>query len=107
MPTYSAVKEETISLLNTYSHDHEIESGYGVPASKPKYSAQTKLASVGINAYVRRAMTTPTNTQMRESFPDAWQAVGVSEMVDPDTIGAFIVLMCAHTGVAVPFEEPT
>lgn len=107
MPTYNDVKNATIALLDEYSHDHEIVGGYGKPASNPKYSADTKLASVGINAYVRRAMMKPTNNYMREKFPDAWLAVGASDLVDPDTIGAFIKLMCACTSVAVPNGEPT
>jgi len=107
MPTYNNVKNATIALLDKYSYDHEIVGGYGKTASNPKYSADTKLASVGINAYVRRAMMKPTNEYMREKFPDAWRAVGASDLVEPDTIGAFIKLMCACTSVAVPNGEPT
>jgi len=107
MPIYDDVKSATISLLDTYSHDHNIESGYGRPVSAPKYSAETKLASVGINAYVRRAMMKPTNKYMRAKFPSAWQAVGASDLAEPDTIGAFIKLMCSCARVAVPNGEPT
>lgn len=107
MPSYDDVKSVTVSLLDTYSYDHTIESGYGKPASKPKYSAETKLASVGINVYVRRAMMKPTNKFMRAKFPDTWSAVGASDLEGPETIGAFIKLMCMCARVAVPHGEPT
>ena len=68
MPKYDEVKTATIALLSMYSHDHDIVQGYGKPPNKPKYSADTKLATVGINAYVRRAMMKPTNERMRKLF---------------------------------------
>lgn len=107
MPTYDEVKNATIRLLDKYSHDHDINDGYGKPASKPRYSAGTKLASVSINAYVRRALMKPTNKYMRENFGNAWQAVGASDLVEQETIGEFIKLMCACTSVVVPNGEPT
>jgi len=107
MPNYTDVKAATISLLNIYSHDHDILNGYGKPVDAPKYSAVTKLATVGINAYVRRAMMKPTNEAMRGKFPDSWRAVGASELVDQDTIGGFIKLMSSCNSLAVPFGEPT
>lgn len=107
MPTYEEVKKATIPLLDSYSHEHDIVGGYGKPTTKPAYSAKTKLATVGINAYVRRAMMKPTNNYMRGRFGSAWTSVGASELVDADTIGAFIELMCACTGIAVPNGEPT
>lgn len=107
MAIYGDVKQATIELLDLYSHEHDINKGYGRPSSNPKYSAGTKLATVGINTYVRRAMMKPTNKYMRERFPADWQSVGASELVGPDTIGGFVSLMCACTNVAVPHGEPT
>ena len=107
MPSYIDVKTETISLLDTYSHSHDIVKGYGKPVAAPKFSATTRLATVGINAYVRRAMMKPTNEVMRGKFPASWKAVGASELSEQETIGGFIKLMCSCNSIAVPFGEPT
>jgi len=107
MPSYIEVKSASISLLNTYSHDSDILADYGNPVGAPKYSAATKLATVGINAYVRRAMMKPTNNFMRAQFYESWRAVGASELAEQDSIGGFISLMCACNSIAVPFGEPT
>lgn len=104
--TYQQVKDATIALLTTYSHDHDIAAGYGMPLASPKYDADTKLASVGINAYVRKAITKQTNASMGARF-SKWVWVGPLDLADPDTIGAFIELMCLHARVGVPDGEPT
>ena len=105
--TYQAVKDATIALLSDSSHDHDIKANYGQPPASPKYDADTKLATVSINVYVRRSMTKSTNAAMRAIPGMSWHAVGALDMADPDTIGAFLKLMCAHADVTIPFGEPT
>lgn len=107
MPTYGEVKRESIYLIDRYSYDHDVIGNYGRPVDAPKYSASTKLAALGINVYVRRAMMKPVNEHMRLKFATEWQSVGVSDLEGVQTIGAFIKLMCACASTVVPFGEPT
>lgn len=107
MPSYADVKAEAIRLVDLFAKDDEVVDGYGKPKTKPKYSAGTKLPTLGMNSYVRKAMVKSVDRQMREKFGNSWRGVGQSELKDADTIGAFIKLMCACTSVAVPHGEPS
>lgn len=107
MATYEDVKDASIELIDDYASKHEVVAGYGVPKDAPAFSASTKLSNLGVGVYVRRAMLKVVNRTMREKFSDAWEAVGIPELEDADTIGAFIATMCACASVAVPAGEPT
>ncbi|UDF34091.1 UNVERIFIED_ORG: hypothetical protein LHJ69_16035 [Shinella sp. XGS7] len=107
MAKYQDLKKATIELLDYYAVKVDITPGYGVPKSNPKYSAKTKLATVGLNSYVRRAMLNATNDTMQAQFKSEWRSVGQSELEDADDIGSFIKLMCKHTSTEVPEGEPT
>lgn len=107
MPSYSEVKTEAVRLVDLFAKDDEVVAGYGKPKTKPKYSAETKLPTLGMNAYVRKAMVKSVDRQMRAKFGSAWRAVGQGELKDADTIGKFVNLMCACTSVAVPHGEPS
>lgn len=108
MPSYSDVKEEAIRIVDEFATKHNIEAEYGNPPHKPRYSASTRLPSVGINVWVRRAMPKLTSSRMRDRFGSAWQGIGASQLEPIETIGAFIELMCQQTLTPVaPPPEPT
>lgn len=108
MAKYSDVKEEAIRIIDEFATQHEVEKHYGQPKFKPRYSASSKLASLGINMWVRRAMPKRVSSRMYQRFGTAWKGVGITQLETVETIGAFIVLMCLLTGTPVdPFPEPT
>jgi hypothetical protein len=107
MANYQDVKKATIELLDYYAVNVDITSGYGRPKSNPKYSAKTKLATVGLNTYVRRSMLNATNDTMYAKFKSDWRSVGQSKLEDADDIGSFIKLMCKYSSTEVPDGEPT
>jgi hypothetical protein len=107
MATYEDVKAASIKLIDDYASHHEVVAGYGLPEDNPRYSASTKLSTLGVGVYVRRAMLKVTNRTMRKKFPDVWEAVGIPELEESDTLGAFIETMCACASVAVPTGEPS
>ena len=108
MPKYATVKSEAIALVDEFSTKHQVAKNYGVPANKPKYSAATRLPSIGINVWVRRAMPKRISTHMHSKFGGTWKGIGASQLEPVETIGAFIELMCKQTGTPVdPPPEPT
>ena len=105
--TYDDVKEESIKIIDEFAVEDEVAANYLKPPASPKYSAKTSLASLGINAYVRKAITKSVSYRMRCRFGDSWKGVGASDLKDTETRGAFIRLMSGRTGVPVTFGEPT
>lgn len=64
--------------------------------------------SLGINVWVRRAMSKRVSARMHKRFGVKWKGVGITQLETVETIGAFVVLMCLLTGTQVgPHPEPT
>jgi hypothetical protein len=104
---YGDVKSAAIGIVDDYSIHHKVALGYGEPWDAPEFSAETPLASIGLNMHVRRAMMKAINARMRARFPDDWRAITQTELRETETIGAFIELMCGHASAELPAGEPT
>lgn len=107
MPNYTDVKQESVWLVDKFAADHDVIANYLKPPKKPRYSAETELATIGINKLVRHSMTKTVSAHMDSKFGKAWKGVG-GGLLDPvETIGEFIELMCQQTGTVPTAGEPT
>ena len=77
-------------------------AGYG-----GKYSAKTKLTTLGISNMLKAFMCKPLNKRMRELVGNTWQRVGPADLAPIASIGKLIERACGQAGVAMPAGEPT
>ena len=98
---YKKLKEAAINVIDDYS-DFDVLANYG-----GKYSAKTKLATLGIGTAMMGFICKPLNKRMRELLGAKWQRVGPADLHGINTIGKMIVLCCGQAGVPLPNGEPT
>jgi len=99
--SYAKVKDLVIDLIDDCS-DFDIVAGYG-----SKYSAKTKLTTLGISNMLKAFLCKPLNKRMRELVGNSWRRVGPADLAPIATIGKLIERTCGQGGIPLPAGEPT
>lgn len=100
MVTYKQLKTAAIDVIDDYS-DFNVMANYG-----GKYTAKTKLTTLGIGSALMAFMAKPLNKRMRDLMGEQWRGVGPADLQSINTIGKMIVLCCGQAGVAIEKGEP-
>ena len=102
MPTdYEKVKQVVIRVIDYLSED-DLELEYGT-----KFSAKTKLSTLGIPRPMRGWMSRPLNKRLHEVLQRDIRNIGMIDLQETATVGAVINLACKRTATAIPQGEPT
>lgn len=101
MVTYAKLKRSVIDVIDDFAKKDDIGKNYG-----SKYSAKTKLDTIGVTAPVRAVMPKRFNKVMRNLVGTAWRPVGSIDLVATDKISDMISIACGQSGVALPQGEP-
>lgn len=102
MASYSKIKTTIIDLIDDEAINHDVLAQYGA-----EYEASTKLDDIGVTAPIRAGMPKGVNKAMRLLVGGSWKAVGPIDLVQLQTIGDFILLVCGQSGISCPAGEPS
>jgi hypothetical protein len=96
---YTSAKGNAIDVVDDFTK-LDVVANYG-----GKFTAKTKLDSIGIPDVVRAVMPPRTNKVFRK-LVQPWVNVGTVELVQCSSIGDFIKLVCGKAGISIPMGEP-
>lgn len=97
---YAEIKAAVIDVIDDFS-ELDVVLGYGT-----KYTAKSKLLSLGISQPVLAAMPPRFNKSLRKVAGEEWSVVGAIDLVSLKTIGDMILLACGQSSAIVPDGEP-